>query len=1134
MRKEEFIASIEANLEEVLNDYFYKNYKNQILARRLSVEFTKTYNEEFLWNRALFLSTSSCILLSENANRRLASRGLKESAEIYEYLGLISEEYDRDFSKILSSLSYDLAGYQANAQCLIRDILNYSLTSKEQHNLLQEDNYILSHITLILNKNIAKAKTLINRSESNKVGIKYFDEAISKWYNNILYFDENDFLSSINKSYQFFLDTRNIHISHLLFLLKARLEIYLERSIWENLRQDEGIRNSLIWKKYVKLLTHDLYTSSGIKEIDKRTSKFEFWISQLRAVQQQVLSDDNFVIQMPTSAGKTFIAEITILNSLIKHPDKKCIYIAPFRALTNEKEIELSNYLSKLGYSISSLSGSYEIDEFQQIILEDTDVLIATPEKIDLLFRLNPDYFDNVSLLVIDEGHIVGEISTRASLVEFLLIKIRIKVPEIKTLFISAVMPPTNADEYSLWLSNKKENVIRSLNDYDTPQDEQWEPTRKLIGSFTWEGDNGRITFADIETEDERTRVKRGAFVPAIIKKKQYASSFPNGTNKAQTSASLALELSKDGLCLVFCAQVANTKQVGEAFISILDKLEESGQQVPTSFVKNKERESYFFAAKWFPEDSYIPKCLERGIGIHFGDLPEQVRQSVETDYNSGNLKVLISTNTIGQGLNFPIKHLIIHSTLISHKIPLKVRDFWNIVGRAGRACKETEGQIIFVINSPTDRRAYNKYINKRNLEEAHSIFYKVLDERSKRLIDFDTLLHNIQILSEPYLLNLLIEESVETETELLVERIIDNSLFKIQAAERGTNIEPLQRSFRETITKIRDEVPAELLPVFGETGFSVESNKAIAGYIDANIEELKTKVQADDYLGLLESITKLFSEGKIYEVYIDKLKKAGLDAFKVIDTLKSWINGNDIKTVQEEWQKISDDQLLLNILLSQGFYYRYTWGITSFNTILTFKLGVSRDELPEGINNLQTFVKYGLNNSTACLARSLGIKNRDIALLLAEKSDGLSGRAFIKWLSNLTTEDVLSFQINQYDSKNVLYTAMTLSSNRGGNIPETFDFEIRGTAYEVDRRVSSLSVKVGENLTYSRDHSNSYDTYAITILKDNIQIGFVPREFSKLIAVEIDINEEEYNLLVTSVTSKTTYNSISVRMSKI
>ncbi len=93
-------------------------------------------------------------------------------------------------------------------------------------------------------------------------------------------------------------------------------------------------------------------------------------------------TNHNFVVQMPTSAGKTFIAELFLLNELIKNPDKKCLYIAPFRALCSEKEDELSNYLSKLGYSVSTLSGSYEIDAFQETVLDETDILIATPEKM--------------------------------------------------------------------------------------------------------------------------------------------------------------------------------------------------------------------------------------------------------------------------------------------------------------------------------------------------------------------------------------------------------------------------------------------------------------------------------------------------------------------------------------------------------------------------------------------------------------------------------------------------------------------------------------------------------------------------------------------------------------------------------
>ncbi|TGL26397.1 DEAD/DEAH box helicase, partial [Leptospira bourretii] len=91
------------------------------------------------------------------------------------------------------------------------------------------------------------------------------------------------------------------------------------------------------------------------KGINERKSIFEFWTSQIRALENGILDrDENFVVQMPTSAGKTFIAELLILKNLIENPNKKCIYIAPFRALTHEKEIELSKNLSKLGYSVSS------------------------------------------------------------------------------------------------------------------------------------------------------------------------------------------------------------------------------------------------------------------------------------------------------------------------------------------------------------------------------------------------------------------------------------------------------------------------------------------------------------------------------------------------------------------------------------------------------------------------------------------------------------------------------------------------------------------------------------------------------------------------------------------------------------
>src|SRR5205085_2033072 len=89
----------------------------------------------------------------------------------------------------------------------------------------------------------------------------------------------------------------------------------------------------------------------------------EFWTSQLKALRSDILtSDDSFIVQMPTSAGKTFIAELSVLASLTDSSEKRCLYIAPYRALVNELEDKLVDTLGALGYRVSNLAGGFEFD----------------------------------------------------------------------------------------------------------------------------------------------------------------------------------------------------------------------------------------------------------------------------------------------------------------------------------------------------------------------------------------------------------------------------------------------------------------------------------------------------------------------------------------------------------------------------------------------------------------------------------------------------------------------------------------------------------------------------------------------------------------------------------------------------
>ena len=881
----------------------------------MNATFNRTFDESYLWNRALFLATNSCFLLQNNTEKKTALKGLYESAEIYEYLSElpeISEIYDKDYLSILSALCYDLSGYQANAYCVADRIGEYELETNDGGIELDVDNKIIEQIRLILLKKIPLANhRLSSQKLEDDLGYSLFKKGIGKWYQYVLKLNESDYLSSIEQAYKYYLHSKNTYLSHLIFLLKTRIKLFSDRGIWNNLKVDDDIANSLQWQKYAKLLAYDYYANNSIKSIQYRKSIFELWTSQIRAIEGGLIRlDENFVVQMPTSAGKTFIAELLILKHLVNNPEKKCIYIAPFRALTNEKEEELSKYFSKIGFSVSSLSGSYEIDEFQDVILADSDLLIATPEKIDLLLRLNPDFFKNVSFVVIDEGHIIGDISTRATLLEFLIIRLRIKVPEIKTLFISAVMPPENADEYSLWLSGKKSNVLRSLKYSDSGTNEEWEPTRKLISYFEWVGERGDITFQNVITEDEVTKVKQGAKLYSFLQHKEFGNKYPTKKIKKEAAAALAFKLSEEGNTLVFCAQVPRIKSVATSFLLLLSKVED----IPERFRLFKNKKSSYYANIWFGGDSYITKCIDRGVGIHYGDMPEQVRTAVEDDFRNGYLKVLLSTNTIGQGLNFPIKNLIFYETQIGRvddrNVYIKYRDFWNIVGRAGRAGKETEGKIIFIINSRTDRRLYNNYTDKSNIEDADSFIFKVLDALVDERINSENFENFLSILSETYLLDLLTEEIIGTEYEEIVEQIINNSLFKIQIDKRNFDITSIKQGFTKIFKSFEEDTTFEQLSVYRMTGLSFSSNKVIDGFINENIDELKTIVKDDDYYSIVDYFLKLISDNEIEELSDYKLNNLNVKPTEYYEIIENWIDGIPIQDLISKWKESIDKEV--------------------------------------------------------------------------------------------------------------------------------------------------------------------------------------------------------------------------------
>jgi helicase len=336
----------------------------------------------------------------------------------------------------------------------------------------------------------------------------------------------------------------------------------------------------------------------------------------------------------------------------------------------------------------------------------------------------------------------------------------------------------------------------------------------------------------------------------------------------------------------------------------------------------------------------------------------------------------LISTNTIGQGLNFPIKNLIIHSTIINggENINVEVRDFWNIVGRAGRAGMETEGQIIYNVKSWRDGQEYARYTNKNNITPADSIFLKVLSALASNRMSTNVFESNIKILAEPYLLNLITEESIGTDDEDVIKAILNNSLFSIQCLARQIDVEPLKRSFRNIFLNIKDKADITQIKVYAETGLCLKSNQDIENFIQANFELLENIIEGDEYIAMIELMLNMFDELTLEELESQKFTKIGVKFTAYFSVTKLWMYGAEIDTIQAEWININRDKSLFNLLVAEGFYFRFPWLMSSFLTLVAFKMNIERDAFPSGIANLISYIKYGLTDPEACLLRSIGI----------------------------------------------------------------------------------------------------------------------------------------------------------------
>lgn len=442
----------------------------------------------------------------------------------------------------------------------------------------------------------------------------------------------------------------------------------------------------------------DLPRDKWLHALQKNSFIKELWPAQHLLGKENVLKGESAIVQMPTSAGKTKATELILRSAFLAERVSLAIIIAPFRALCHEIKNSLVEALHNEATKVDELSDALQTDFDIAELLGQQQILVVTPEKLLYVLRHAPELASHVGLLVFDEGHQFDS-GTRGITYELLLTSLRSMIPEgAQKVLISAVI--SNAEAVGEWL-NGEPNVVEGTTLI---------PTFRSVGFASWLDQLGRIEYVD-----SRDAEQGEFFVPRVIerfklgrkKRERTDRFFPEKTDGQAIALYLGLKLVPNGSIAVFCGKKSTAASICEKAVDIIQR--GIPLPLPQEFSDLEEVERlHYLHVKNLGDSASASMSAKHGIFSHHGNTPHGIRLSVEYAMRENLVRFVVCTSTLAQGVNLPIRYLIVTSVYQGLE-RIKVRDFHNLIGRAGRAGMHTEGSILFADPVVYDKRRTRK-----------------------------------------------------------------------------------------------------------------------------------------------------------------------------------------------------------------------------------------------------------------------------------------------------------------------------------------------------------------------------------------------------------------------------------------
>lgn len=454
-----------------------------------------------------------------------------------------------------------------------------------------------------------------------------------------------------------------------------------------------------------------------IAELHRRErSEIDLWPSQLEAAQRAIDLADDLIAALPTSAGKTRIAEICILRTLAVK--RRVVFVTPLRALSAQTERNLRKTFAPLGFSVSSLYGSSGTTGDDKDSLGNRDIVVATPEKLDFALRNNPALLDTVGLVVLDEAHTIGaaEREVRYEVLVQRLLR-RTDASERRIVCLSAILPSGDQlKDFVEWIRQDEKG---------DPITGEWRPTRQRFGEIVWLGDAARLNFrVDGEAPFVNPFVKQR---PPLGKKKKM---FP--ANLQELTFASAWRLVEDGqTVMIYCPQRRSVNALAKTAVELFKRgylktllNEEDAHRLENALNIGRE---------WLGTFHPAVECLRAGIAVHHAQLPRPFLRAVEQLLRDQVLKVTIASPTLAQGLNLSATTLLFYSLFRARDL-ISGEEFANVAGRAGRAFVDVEGQVLFVAFERKQLKNWDKVLRASKERDIRSGLFQLVNWFCKEL----------------------------------------------------------------------------------------------------------------------------------------------------------------------------------------------------------------------------------------------------------------------------------------------------------------------------------------------------------------------------------------------------------------